>query len=94
MTGRRVLIEVSPRAEQQVHELPDVLRVRVRLALLDLLDDPLPLAKGAIPFRAGGDEIPDAYEWDIGGVTIFYNLVETGPLLIQIIVQVILVDAL
>ncbi|MGO4649117.1 hypothetical protein AB4305_29850 [Nocardia sp. 2YAB30] len=47
-----------------------------------------------MPFRAGGDEIPDAYEWDIGGVTIFYNMVETGPLLIQVIVQVIVVDAL
>ncbi|WP_457213662.1 hypothetical protein [Nocardia gipuzkoensis] len=66
----------------------------VRLALLDLLDDPLPLAKGAVPFRADGDEIPDAYEWDIGGVTIFYNLIETGPPLIQIIIQVVLVDAL
>lgn len=67
LTDRRVLIEVNPKAEQQIYELPELLRVKVRLALLDLLDDPLPLAKGAIPFRAGGDEIPDAYEWDIGG---------------------------
>ncbi|WP_280241497.1 hypothetical protein [Nocardia abscessus] len=94
MTDRRVLIEVGPRAEQQIYELPEQLRFKVRLALLDLLDDPLPLAKGAVPFRADGDEIPDAYEWDIGGVTIFYNLIETGPLLIQIIIQVVLVDAL
>ncbi|WP_039800578.1 hypothetical protein [Nocardia araoensis] len=94
MTGRRVLIEVGQRAEQQIYELPEQLRFKVRLALLDLLDDPLPLAKGAIPFRADGDEIPDAYEWDIGGVTIFYNMIETGPLLIQIIIQVVLVDAL
>ncbi|WP_433198786.1 hypothetical protein ACQP1G_04930 [Nocardia sp. CA-107356] len=94
MTARRVLIEVGPRAEQQIHELPEKLRVRLRLALLDLLDDPLPLARGAIPFRADGDEIPDAYEWDIGGVTVFYNLIETGPLLIQIIVQVVLIDAI
>ncbi|MFD6158583.1 hypothetical protein ACFWF7_41855 [Nocardia sp. NPDC060256] len=64
------------------------------MAMLDLLDDPMPLAKGARPFRAGGDEIPDAYEWDIGGVTVFYNLVETGPLLIQVFVQVVVVDAL
>ncbi|NNH74219.1 hypothetical protein HLB23_30950 [Nocardia uniformis] len=55
---------------------------------------PLPLAKGAISFRSGGDEIPDAYEWDIGGVTIFYTLIETGPLLIQVVVQVIVIDAL
>ncbi|WP_280478061.1 hypothetical protein [Nocardia asiatica] len=94
MTDRRVLIEVGARAEQQIYDLPEQLRFKVRLALLDLLDDPLPLAKGVIPFRADGDEIPDAYEWDIGGVTIFYTLIETGPLLIQIIVQVVLVDAL
>ncbi|GAA5100844.1 hypothetical protein [Nocardia iowensis] len=61
MTGRKVLIEVAPRAEQQIYELPELLRVEVRLALLDLLDDPLPLAKGARPFRAAGDEIPNAY---------------------------------
>ncbi|WP_457220326.1 hypothetical protein [Nocardia gipuzkoensis] len=46
MTDRRVLIEVGPRAEQQIYELPEQLRFKVRLALLDLLDDPLPLAKG------------------------------------------------
>ncbi|MEV6556120.1 hypothetical protein AB0M22_10425 [Nocardia sp. NPDC051756] len=94
MTGRRVLIEVAPRAEHQIQELPEHLRVKVRLALLELLDDPMPLAKGAKPFRAGGDEIPDAYEWDVGGVTIFYNLIETGPLLIQVLVLVIVIDAL
>ncbi|MFI5719830.1 hypothetical protein [Nocardia sp. NPDC051750] len=94
MTARRVLIEVGSRAEQQIYDLPDKLRLKVRLALLDLLDDPLPLANGAIPFRAGGEEIPDAYEWDLGGVTIFYNVIETGPLLVQVIVQVVVVDAL
>ncbi|QIS23723.1 hypothetical protein [Nocardia terpenica] len=93
MTGRRVLVEISPRADQQIYELPEQLRVTVRLALLDLLDDPLPLAKGAIPFQAGGEEIPDAYEWNLGGVTVFYNIIDTGPLL-QVIVQVVLIDAL
>ncbi|MFI6218826.1 hypothetical protein ACIBCD_43030 [Nocardia brasiliensis] len=94
MTGRRVLIAVAPQAEQQISELPEVLRIRVRTALLDLLDDPLPLANGARPFRAGGEDIPNAYEWDLGGVTLFYSLVETGPLLVQVLILVVVVDAL
>jgi hypothetical protein len=94
LTGRRVLIEVHQRADKQIEALPEVLRVKVRLALLDLIGDPLPLARGAIPFKVEGEEIPGAYEWDIEGVTIFYNLVETGTTLVQVIIQVVLHDAL
>lgn len=50
----------------------DELRRAVKLALVELADDPLP--PEARSFRPDGEEIEDAYELDVDLVTIFYTV--------------------
>lgn len=50
----------------------DELRKTVNLAIMSLIDDPVP--PGARPFEADGDEIEGAYEIDIDLLTVFYTV--------------------
>jgi uncharacterized membrane protein (DUF4010 family) len=56
-----------------IRELADEgLRKTVNLAVMSLVDDPLP--PDARAFRTDGDQVENAYELDVDLITIFYTV--------------------
>lgn len=73
-------------AKKLLRELPWSYRSATQLAIMALLDDPIP--PDARAFYVEGEQIPDAYELDVTGregiITVYY-VVSDAHIMIQVV---------